>query len=129
MRCNYGSDLDSYGYQLLTCKFGGGPSWQHNSVEGPWGNCMNKLHIPHQVEPRNRYFKSNDRPDIVTFDPSNGSSVELDVSVAHPFSKETVKRNAEESGYVAVKQDQKKILKYEKDVFVTEQTVTCTTSI
>ena len=32
MRCNCGSDLDSYGYHLLTCKFGGEPSWQHNSV-------------------------------------------------------------------------------------------------
>ena len=68
---------------------------------------MNKLHIPHQVEPRNRYVESNDRPDIVTFDPSNGSTVKLDVSVAHPFSKETVKRNAEESGYAEVKQEQK----------------------
>ena len=77
--------------------------------------------IPHQVEPRNRYIESNDRPDVVTFDPSNGSTVELDMLMAHPFSKETMKRSAEESGYAAIQREQKKRLKDEKEMCLSQE--------
>ena len=31
-KCDCGVKLDTFGYHLLTCKFGGGPVWQHNSL-------------------------------------------------------------------------------------------------
>ena len=33
-----------------------------------WAKCLDELNIPHQVEPRNRYTDSDNRPDITTYD-------------------------------------------------------------
>ena len=38
--CDCGVKLDSLGYHLLTCKFGGGPVWQHNSLVSTWSKCL-----------------------------------------------------------------------------------------
>ena len=35
-----------------------------------WAKCLDELNIPHQVEPRNRYTDSENRPDITTYDPT-----------------------------------------------------------
>ena len=49
---------------IVICKFGGGPVWQHNTIVSTWAKCLDELNIPHQVEPRNRYTDSENRPDI-----------------------------------------------------------------
>ena len=67
-QCDCGASLDEYGYHLLTCKYGGGPVWQHNIIVSTWAKCLDELSIPHQIEPRNRYADSENRPDIVVCD-------------------------------------------------------------
>ena len=107
-KCDCGSDLCFFGYHLLTCKLGGGLVWQHNSIVSAWSNCLNELQLHHCKEPRNLYIESDDHPDIVVFDPTNGTDTELDISMAHPWSKNTLKRLAEEAGYVAELQEIKR---------------------
>ena len=68
-QCDCGACLDKYGYHLLTCKYGGGPVWQHNTIVSTWAKCLDELSIPHQVEPRNRYADSENRPDVIAYDP------------------------------------------------------------
>ena len=65
-KCDCGRSLDEHGYHLLTCKFGGGLIWQHNTIVSTWAKCSDELNTPHQVEPRNRYTDSKNRPDITT---------------------------------------------------------------
>ena len=54
-KCDCGHDLYEYGYHLLTCKYGGGPVWSHNSVLNGWSECLFDLHLPHKTEPRHQY--------------------------------------------------------------------------
>ena len=42
-------------------------------------------------EPRNRYTETDDRPDFVVFDTDNGKNIDLDISLAHPWSKDVIK--------------------------------------
>ena len=77
---------------------------------------MAELSIPHQVEPRNRYADSENQPDIVAFDSSDYSSMELDISVAHPCSCDALKGAATKSGYDAEKRDRKKHQKYDQQL-------------
>ena len=100
----------------MTCKFGGGPVWQHNSLVSTWSKCLSELQIPNQTEPRNRYTNSENRPDIVAFDCSDYSSVDLDVSMAHLLSGDAVKGAAVESGYAAKKREAKKEQKYNQQL-------------
>ena len=79
-KCECGVELDETGYHLLTCKFGGGPVWQHNSIVSGWCSCLNKLQLHHRKEPREHYTESENRPDSLMYDES---STELDVSMAH----------------------------------------------
>ena len=108
--------LDTFGYHLLTCKFGGGPVWQHNSLVATWSKCLNELQLPNQIERRNRYTNSENRPDIVASDPVDYSSADLDVSMTHPLSGDSMKRAAAESGYAAKKREVKKEQKYNQEV-------------
>ena len=80
-KCECGVELDGTGYHLLTCKFGGGPVWQHDSVVSGWCSCLNELQLHHRKEPRDQYTESENRPDILMY---NETSTELDVSMAHP---------------------------------------------
>ena len=67
--CDCGGDLDEHGYHLLTCKYGGGPVWAHNSALNGWSECLSDLHLPHQAEPRHRCANTED---IAMFDPETG---------------------------------------------------------
>ena len=78
------------------CKYRGGPVWEHNSILSTWSNCLSELQIGHQTEPRNRYTDTEDRPDIVMFDLETGRNEELDISLAHTWSKDAVKKVAKE---------------------------------
>ena len=64
-----------------------------------------------------RYTNSENRPDIVAFDPVDYSSADLDVSMAHPLSGDSMKGAAAESGYAAKKREMKKEQKYNQQVY------------
>ena len=61
-KCDCGASIDEHGYHLLTCKFGRGPVWQHNTIVSTWAKCLDELKIPHQVESRNKYRYFNGSP-------------------------------------------------------------------
>ena len=42
----------------------------------------------HRRKSRHRYSNSNDRPDIVAFDPDKGCDVDLDIALAHLWSSD-----------------------------------------
>lgn len=58
------TDLDCGSFRLLSCKSGGGRLWHHNSMMSCWSECLQELHLSHYIEPRNRYYNIDDRPDI-----------------------------------------------------------------
>ena len=60
-QCECGKDVDKEGYHMLTCKHGGGPVWEHNTILSCWSECLNELQIFHHKEPRNRYAESENR--------------------------------------------------------------------
>ena len=66
----------------------------------------------HRKEPRHRYSNSNDRPDIVAFDPDKGCNVDLDIALAHPWSSDIFPRSSESDGAAAEKREERKKAKY-----------------
>ena len=110
--CDCGRDLDQRRYHLLTCKYGGGPVWAHNSILDVWSECLSDVHIPHQKEPRHQYTNSDNRPDITLFDSETGQNLDVDVSLAHPWSQDILKRARREDGYAARTREEKKMHKY-----------------
>ena len=94
-KCDCGHDLDKYGYHLLTCKYEGGPVWSHSVLNG-WSECLSDLHLPHQTEPRHQYIHTEDRPDITMFDPNSGQNLDIDVSLAHAWSQDIIRRASKE---------------------------------
>ena len=109
-KCECGVELDGTGYHLLTCNFGEGPVWQHESVVSGWCSCLNELQLHHRKEPRHQYTKSENRPDIFR---DNETNTELDVSMAHPWSKDILNRASKEPGYAAERCEMRKKSKYE----------------
>ena len=63
--------------------------------------CLNELQICHHREPTNRYAGTEDHPDIVFFDLESGHDIELDISLAHPQSLDTIRQAGEKNGYDA----------------------------
>ena len=50
--CKRGAVLDDTGYHLLSCKFGRGPIWCHESIAEVWADCLRELHLPCRRKPR-----------------------------------------------------------------------------
>ena len=73
--------------------------WKHNTILSCWGDWLDELQICHHREPRNRYAETEDRPDIVFFDLESGHDVDLDISLAHPWSLDTIRQAGERNGY------------------------------
>ena len=61
-----------------------------------WSECSSDVHIPHQKEPRHQYTNSDNRPDITLFDSETGQNLDVDVSLAHPWSQDILKRASRE---------------------------------
>ena len=99
-------------YHLLSCKHGGGPVWQHDEIVNAWSTCLHELKIHHEKEPRHRYSRKENRPDIVVYD--SGCSYDLDVAMAHPFSQDTLKQAALKEGFAAARREERKMIKCEK---------------
>ncbi len=114
--CDCGQQLDQQGYHLLTCKYGGGPVWTHNTILKGWSECLSDLHIPHQTEPRHRFVSSENRPDMTLFDSETGQNLDVDVSLAHPWSKDALNHAHREEGYAAKVREEKKLKKYSGEV-------------
>lgn len=112
--CNCGSPIDCHGYHLLTCKRNGGPVKSHDAMVSCWSHCLKDVNILHTVEPRNRYVDSSGRPDITVFDSGTLSAVELDVSLAHPLSKEVINTSSKIDGQAALTREVHKKMKYEQ---------------
>ena len=106
--CNCGAFIDDSGYHLLTCKTGGGPVWSHESISSVWSDCFHGLHIHHHREPRSRYTTTDNRPDIVFFDLDTGNNVDLDISLAHPWSSDIFPSSAGVSATAERRADRKK---------------------
>ena len=114
--CECGKEADDYGYHFLTCKHGGGPVWQHDSVVAGWCECLKEVGLHHRKEVRDRYTNNSNRPDIVVFDAGDGSNIDLDISLSHPWSCEAFPRSSSESGCAASRREEKKKVKYLKDL-------------
>ena len=101
---------------LSSCLSVGGPEWSHNSVLNGWSDCLSDLHLPHQTEPRHKYINTEDRPDITMFDPNTGQNLDIDVSLAHPWSQDIIRRASKESGHAAATREEKKMKKYSEEL-------------
>ena len=115
--CECGKPLDSIptGYHLLTCKTGGGPVLTHNTIVSTWSDCLNQIHLPNKVEPRDRYCSSDARPVIAICSNVFDSNVDLDVSLAHPWCSDIISKAAWQDGAAALRREEKKIEKYQKE--------------
>ena len=114
IECDCGKTPDTDGYHLITCKTGEGPGWSHNSMVSAWSECLKRVSLPHTIEPRDCYSSSQSRPDIAVHNATN-FNVELDVSLAHPWSSEVISHAATTDGSAASKRKEKKIEKYSKE--------------
>ena len=82
--------------------------WSHNSVLNGWSECLSHLHLLHQTEPRHQYINTEDCPDITMFDPNTGQNLDCDVSLAHPWSQDIIRRASKENGHAAATREEKK---------------------
>ena len=69
----------------------------------------------HRREPRHCYSNSNDKPDIVAFDPNKSRNVDLDIALAHPWSSDIFSRSSESDGAAAERREERKKAKYAKE--------------
>ena len=63
-----------------------------------WTECLSDLHIPYQ-EPRHHHTNTDNRPDITIFDIETGQTLDLDISLVHPWSVNNVKRASRIDGF------------------------------
>ena len=84
---------------------------EHNNLVAEWCQCLRDLQLHHIKKPKNQYIDREDRPDIIVYDSGTGANVELDFSLAHPFSSDTVAIALREDRFAAAKREEKKIFK------------------
>ena len=77
-----------------------------------WSDCLRELNVNHRREPRHRYSNSNDRADIVAFDPDKGCNVDLDVALAHLWSSDIFPRSSESDNAATERRKERKKAKY-----------------
>ena len=90
--------------------------WSHNSVLNGWSECLSDLHFRHQAEPRHQYISTEDRPDITMFDPNTGQNLDLDVSLAHRWSQDIIRRTSKKNGHAALPREEKKMKKCSEEL-------------
>ena len=77
---------------------------------------MSDLHIPNEKEPRNLYVNTEDCPDITFFDAESGQNLDVDISLAHPWSQGILKRSSREDGFAAHTRGEKKTNNYTGEI-------------
>ena len=70
-----------------------------------------------QERTKNRYLNNEGRPDILICNTGNLSDQEMDISLAHPWSKEVIKNCAKVSAFAAKKREEMKNAKYDSEIF------------
>lgn len=73
-----------------------------------WSNCLSQLYPPHQIERKDRYTTSNDRPHIYVLDYYSGSAVDSDIALSHPLCKDVFPIAARSDGAAASRREEKK---------------------
>ena len=91
--------------------------WSHNSVLNGWSECLSDFHLPNQTEPRHQYINTEDRPDSTMFDPNTGQNSNLDVSLAHPWSQDIIRRTSKENGHAIATRKETKVKNIQKSLF------------
>ena len=86
----------------------------HESISSVWSDCFRGLHIHHRREPRSRCTTTDNRLDIVFFNSDIGNNVDLDISLAHPWSSDIFPSFAGVSGAAAERRADRKKEKYSK---------------
>ena len=69
-----------------------------------------------QTEPRHKYINTEDCPDITVFDPNTGQNSDIDVSLAHPWSQDIIRRASKKNGHTAATRQEKKMKKYSEEL-------------
>ena len=64
-----------------------------------------------------QYINTEDRPDITMFDPNTGQNLDLDVSLAHPWSQDIIKRASRENGHAVATREEKIMKNIQKSLF------------
>ena len=82
-----------------------------------WSELLRELGVHHKRELRNRYVCSDDTSDIIMFDSDLGLNVELDIFLAHPWSKSVLAKAARNEGAAASKREDEKASKYAAEQF------------
>ena len=100
----------------MTCKHRGDPVWAHDSIASSWSECLKKLAVLHKKEPKHTYLNNKGRPDILICDTNILSDQEMDISLAHPWSKKVIKNCAKLSGFAAKKREEMKNAKYDNKI-------------
>ena len=88
--------------------------WSHNSVLNGWSECLSHLHL---TEPRHQYINTEGRPVITMCNPNTGQNLDLDVSLAHPWSQDIIRRASKENGHAAATREQMKMKNIQKSLF------------
>ena len=78
--------------------------------------CLKELSVLHKKEPKHGYLKNEGTPDILICDTGILSDQEMDILLAHLWSKEVVKNCAKLSGFAAKKREQMKNAKYDNEI-------------
>ena len=76
-----------------------------------WSECLSQVHLCHTIEPRDTYCNSQSRPDIAIQNVID-FNVELDISITHPWSRDSLPSAAQTSGVAALRREEKKKEKY-----------------
>ena len=71
-----------------------------------WSECLSQVHLYHTIEPRDAYCNSQSRPDI-TIQNVVDFNVELDISIAHPWSSDILPSADQTSGVAALRREEK----------------------
>ena len=77
---------------------------------------MSDLYIPHEKEPRNLYVNTENRPHITFFDAESAQNLDVDISLAQPWSQGILKRSSREDGFAARTREEKKTNKYTGEI-------------
>ena len=77
--------------------------WSHNQVNR-WSACLTFTFPIKQ----NQDINTEDRPDFTMFDPSTGQNLDIDVSLAHPWRQDIIRRASKENGHGAGSREERK---------------------
>ena len=84
---------------------------------GGSSECLSDLHLPHQTEPRHQYINSEDRPDVTMFDPTTEQNLDIDMSLAHLWSQDIIRRASKENGHAATTRKEMRMKNIQKSLF------------